>query len=406
MKTALINCTLIDATGSAPLDDAAVMVEGNRIAAVGRQSNLFPGGEIPAETTVIDMNGNAVLPGLMNLHVHLSLVYPVGSRPPGWEFTLPFRVARAEREALEAGVTFIRTCGELGHYDLALKKAIEEGLAVGPRLFCGGRGITPTGGHGSDSDWYVEADGPHDFRRRARQELKAGVDHVKLMVTMGLSEGESLRGMPRITLEEACAVTESAHQVGKRVAAHVGGPEGAKLAVRAGVDCLDHCYTLDEEAIEMMAEAGSYLVPTLSVTGALDFFRELGMPEPGVQRIAELGERHRAWFARAVRAGVTPAAGTDMLPTDKPAAADIPIASVREVELMVEAGLSEMEALLAATRNAAEVCQVSDSLGTLEVGKLADMIAVDGNPVEEIRHLRNINFVMKDGEVIRNSSAT
>lgn len=405
METILTNCTLIDATGNAPIADAAVRIQDNTIAAAGPRVQVFPGDGESSDVTVLDMRGRTVLPGLMNLHVHLSLVYPVGSRPPGWEFTLPFRVAKMAREALESGTTFIRTCGELGHYDLALKRAIEEGLAVGPRLFCGGRGITPTGGHGSDSDWYVEADGPDDFRRKARHELKAGVDHVKLMVTMGLAEGDELRGAPRITLDEAQAVVESAHQTGKRVAAHVGGPEGAKLAVRAGVDCLEHCYTLDEEAVEMMASAGSYLVPTLSVTAALDFFRELGMPEPAVQRIADLGVRHRDWFARAVRAGVTPASGTDMLPTDRPDIEGFPIASVREVELMVEAGLDEMDALQAATKNAAEVCQVGDRLGTVEAGKLADLIAVAGNPAETISDLRNIEFVMKDGDVIRNSIA-
>ena len=402
MKTILTNCTLIDGNGGAPVADAAVIIDGNRIAAVGSRAEVLPDNGAGDGATVLDMGGRSLMPGLFNLHVHLSLVYPVGSRPPGWEFTLPFRIAKTAREALEAGVTFIRTCGELGHYDLKLKKAIDEGFAVGPRLFCAGRGITPTGGHGSNSEWYVEADGPDDFRQKARQELKAGVDHVKLMVTMGLAEGDELRGIPRITLDEARAVTESAHQVGKCVCAHVGGAAGAKLAVRAGVDCLDHCYTLDEEAVEMMAEAGSYLVPTLSVTAALDFFREMGMPEAAVERIADLGRRHRDWFYRAVRAGVTPAVGTDMLPTDKPNIPGFPIASVREVELMVEAGLEPMEALVAATKNSAAVCQVEQTLGTLAVGKLADVIAVNGNPARDITHLRNIEFVMKDGAIVRN----
>jgi imidazolonepropionase-like amidohydrolase len=405
MKTILTNCTLIDGTGAAPLNDAAVIIDGNTITAVGPRQELHPDGSDTADASVMDLDNHYLLPGLMNLHVHLSLVYPVGSRPPGWELTAPFRIAKMAREALEAGVTFIRTCGELRHYDLALKRAINEGLAVGPRLFCAGRGITPSGGHGSESEWYVEADGPEDFRRRARQELKAGADHVKLMVTMGLAESDEVRGKPRITLAEAQAAAETAHQFGKRICAHVGGPEGAKLAVQAGVDCLEHCYTLDDEAVEMMAAAGSYLVPTLSVTAALDFFGEMGMPEPAIQRIAELGERHRHWFARAVRAGVTPACGTDMLPTDKPNIAGFPIASVREVELMVESGISEMEALMAATSNAAEVCQVADRLGTLQAGKLADLIAVAGNPLDAIRNLREIRLVIKDGQVVRNSLA-
>lgn len=403
MKTILTNCTLIDGNGGEPLADAALLIDGNQITAVGSRSEVVVNGEATNGAAVLDMGGRTVMPGLFNLHVHLSLVYPVGSRPPGWEYTLPFRIAKTAREALEAGVTFIRTCGELDHYDLKLKKAIAEGFAVGPRMFCGGRGITPTGGHGSNSEWYIEADGADDFRQKARAELKAGVDHVKLMVTMGLAEGDEMRGIPRITLDEARAVTESAHMVGKCVCAHVGGAAGAKLAVKAGVDCLDHCYTLDEEAVEMMAEAGSYLVPTLSVTAALDFFREMGMPEAGVQRIADLGRRHREWFYRAVRAGVTPAVGTDMLPTDKPKAEGIPIASVREVELMVEAGLEPMEALVAATKNSATVCQVQQSLGTLEAGKLADVIAINGNPAQDITNLRNIDFVMKDGGIVRNS---
>jgi imidazolonepropionase-like amidohydrolase len=290
----------------------------------------------------------------------------------------------------------------MGHFDIAFKRAIEAGLAVGPRLVCAGRGITPTGGHGSDSPWYVEADGPDVFRQRAREELKAGADHLKLMATMGIGAPAVLRGEPRLSFDEARAVTDAAHAAGKRVCAHNGGAAGAKLAVRAGVDCLEHCYELDDESIELMGEAGTFIVPTLCVTNSPDFMRQVGMPESRLRILNQEGERHLEWFRKAVRAGARPAVGTDMLPTDQPASGNVPIAEVWEIELMVRAGLSPLEAIQAATRNTAELCQVADSVGTLEADKFADLIATPGDPSSEITALRDIRFVMKGGVVVRN----
>lgn len=403
MRTVLFNCAVIDCTGRAPLTNAVVILEGNRIREVGSREQVLPAEGTTADGTVLDMHGATLLPGLINLHVHLSLIYPVGAQPPGWEETIPWRIASAAQDALRAGVTLCRTTGEAHHYDIAFKRAVQSGLAVGPRLICAGRGITPTGGHGSDSPWYVEADGPDDFRQKAREELKAGADQLKLMVTMGIGAPAHLRGLPRVSLKEAAAVTEVAHAAGKRVCAHIGGAAGAKLAVEAGVDCLDHCYTLDDEAVEMMGRARSFIVPTLCVTNSPDFMRQIGMPQARLKILIEEGERHLEWFCKAVRAGAQPAVGTDMLPTDRPDVPDFPIAEVWEIELMVRAGLSPMEALQAATRNAAEVCQVADQLGTLEAGKLADIIAVPGDPIADIRALRDIRLVMKDGVVVRNS---
>jgi imidazolonepropionase-like amidohydrolase len=402
MRVVLQNCAVLDCTGRPRVPDAAIVINGNRIAAVGPRAQVLPQGPQPGDTT-LDMRGATLLPGLANLHVHLSLVYPVGSQPPGWRETLPWRIAKAAREALDAGVTLVRTAGEALHYDIALKRAIDANLAVGPRMVCAGRGITPTGGHGAGSPWYVEADGPDAFRQSARAELKAGADHLKLMVTMGIGVPENLRGVPRISLEEARAVTDAAHAAGKRVCAHIGGAEGTKLAVAAGVDCLEHCYALDDEAVEAAGGAQAFIVPTMCVTNSPDFMRQIGMPEPRLAVLIEEGKRHLEWFRRAVRAGARPALGTDMLPTDRPDVAGFPNATVWEMELMVQAGLSPAEALAAATRNAAEVCQVAGDLGTLEAGKFADIIAVPGDPAADIRALRAIQFVMKDGVVVRNS---
>jgi imidazolonepropionase-like amidohydrolase len=399
----LVNCSVLPFSGASRIENATVVIAGNRLQFVGPRDEA---GTPDEHAQVLDMRGATLLPGLMNLHVHFSLVYPVGAQPPGWEETIPWRIERAAQAALNAGVTLCRTTGEAHHHDIAFKKAVDASLADGPRLVCAGRGITPTGGHGAGSPWYVEADGPEDFRRKAREELKAGADHLKLMVTMGIGAPAHVRGLPRLTLEEAQAVAMAAHAMGKKVCAHVGGEAGAKLAVQAGVDCLDHCYTLDDEAIAMMADAGAYIVPTLCVNNSPDFMRQLGMPEARLKVMEGEGQRHLEWFHKAVRAGVRPAVGTDMLPTDRPDNADIPIAQLWEMELMVRAGLSPMEAIEAATRNAAEVCQVADQVGTLEVGKLADVIAVPGDPSADITCLRDIRFVMKDGRVVRNDLAT
>lgn len=402
MQTLLHNCTVIDCTGRAPMRDAVIHVEGNRIRDVQARAQIQPSEFEPQPgRQVIDLNGMTVIPGLMNLHVHLSLIYPVGAQPPGWRETIPWRMAKSAREALEAGVTLCRLTGEADHHDIALRKAIEMGLATGPRLVCAGRGITPTGGHGSDSPWYVEADGADDFRRKARAELKAGADHLKLMVTGGIGAPPHLRGVPKLSLDEASAVTDVAHAAGKRVCAHIGGPAGAKLAALADVDCLDHCYTLDEETVALLGERKRFIVPTLCVTNSPDFMRQVGMPEARVKILIEEGKRHLEWFYRAVQAGAIPAVGTDMLPTDRPSQSDIPLAQIWEMELMARAGLAPLEVLQAATRNAAQVCQVDDRLGTLEGGKLADLVALPGDPLTNLRALSDIRFVMQDGRVIR-----
>jgi imidazolonepropionase-like amidohydrolase len=401
--TILSNCKVFPANGSPLLANAAIAIQDNRLRAVGPREQIEATEASWAEATKLDMGGATVLPGLMNLHVHFSLIYPVGAQPPGWEATIPWRIARAAEAALQAGVTTCRTTGEAHHHDIAFKKAVAAGLAVGPRVVAAGRGITPTGGHGAGSPWYIEADGPEDFRRKARQELKAGADHLKLMVTMGIGAPAAVRGLPRLTLEEASAVTMVAHALGKTVCAHVGGEAGARLAVQAGVDCLEHCYTLDDEAVAMMADAGSYIVPTLCVNNSPDFMRQIGMPEARLKLMEDEGKRHLEWFHRAVRAGVRPAVGTDMLPTDRPDVPDFPIAQNWEMELMVRAGLSPAEAIEAATRNAAEICQLSDQVGTLEAGKLADLIAIPGDPTTDITRLRDLRFVMKNGVVVRNT---
>lgn len=400
MQTILSNCAIVDSTARPRVENGAVLIQGNRIQAIGAKSDVLAAG-VEADARMVDLAGMTVMPGLMNLHVHLSLVYPVGAQPPGWKETIPWRMLKAAREALEAGVTLCRTTGEANHYDIGLRKAIDMQLQVGPRLICAGRGITPTGGHGSDSPWYVEADGADDFRNKARGELKAGADHLKLMVTGGIGAPAHIRGLPKLTLDEASAVTESAHMVGKRVCAHVGGPEGASLAVKAGVDCLEHCYTLDDESVERMGNAKSFLVPTLCVTNSPDFMRQAGMPEARIRILNEEGQRHLEWFYRAVRAGAIPAVGTDMLPTDRPSQTDIPMAQLWEMELMGRAGLTTMEVLQAATINAAQVCQVDDRLGTLEPGKMADLIATPGDPSADLRALRDIRFIMKDGQVVK-----
>lgn len=406
MRTILVNCGVVDCTGRAATEDAGIVIEDGRIAAIGKKAEICPAQESTQEANVIDLQGLYVLPGIVDTHVHLSLTYPLDVPPPlGWETTLPWRCGKAARDALKAGVTLIRTCGEARHTDIALKKAIEEGLAVGSRLVCSGRGITPLGGHGSDSAWYVEASGPEDFRRKARAELAAGADHVKLMVTKGLAQPPEVRGKALVTAEELRAAVEVAHQAGKRVCAHIGGSEGAKLAMKEGVDCLEHCYELDDEAIQMFGETGTYLSPTLNVTHSQAFFKERGWSEDKLEAMTHAGNVHRESFLQAVRAGAKPVTGTDMLPTDRPSEPGFSVAALREIELMVLAGLSEMEALMAATRNAAELCQVADHLGTLEVGKTADLVVVEGNPVQDIKSLRRMRLVMKGGETIRHDQA-
>lgn len=398
----LTNCTVLACDGSAPIANAAILLDGSRIAAVDRADALAPVvRDAGAALEVRDMGGRWVLPGLLDMHVHLSLALPGPAQMAArleTDMALLIRAYRNALDALHAGVTFIRTLGDARGVDLELKRAIQAGTLQGPRMFCAGRAVIITGGHGFAGQGTLEADGADGFRAAVRSQLRAGADVIKLCITGGIAgEHEQIRDS-QATYAEMEAACEAAHNAGRRITAHAGASRAIAEGVRAGLDCIEHGYFLDQPTVELMAQRGVYLVPTLSVSRAEDYMRRIGCPQWMIDKSLRAGEDHMLSFVRAREAGVRIAMGTDMLPADP---YDGTLAVYREIEWMVEGGLSAEDALRASTLSAAELCGVDDQIGSIAPGKLADLIGLPASPLENIRNLRGLDFVMKDGQVVR-----
>jgi len=390
MKTILTNCTVIACTGKQPMKDVIVIVEDDKIAEVkaGTYSQAVGEGE-----RVFDLEGGYVLPGLWDVHAHLGDLIPDPKHLLETESPIDYaiRAGRNAMDALRAGITGIRILGEDHYADVAWKRAFDAGVFVGPRLFVCGKAMCITGGHGHGTLGSVEVDGPYEMRKAVREQLKHGADQIKLMVTGGvMTAGEGMQES-QFLLDEIQAATEVAHQKGKRVCVHAWGAAGIKTAIRGGVDSIEHGL-LDDEAIEMMVENGVFYVPTLNVTQGEKQIFEGGMPDFMVEKILGSAKAHLEGFQKALKAGVKIACGADSSPV-----ADF---TLSEIEHLVKAGMGEMEALIAATRTSADLCGVADRMGTVEVGKLADLIVVSANPLEDISNIRKLKLVLKGGKLV------
>jgi imidazolonepropionase-like amidohydrolase len=341
--------------------------------------------------------------GIANMHVHFGLILPgvEGDRMVGEsEAALALRMARAARETLEAGVTTVRLVGERKHADFALKASIARGETLGPRIFTAGLAIIATGGHGHTRAGTVEADGPAEFRKRVREQMKAGADLIKICISGGIAgEHEAIRDA-QLTKDEMRAVMETAHGSGKKVTAHAGPTGAIRDAIECGLDCVEHGYFLDQDTVRVMVERGVWLVPTIVVSRCEDFFHKIGAPEWMIRKALEAGVQHFGGLQTAIREGVSIALGTDMLPAEP---YEGTTATVRELEFYVDAGMTPLQAVRTATIKPAEWLGVADRQGTVEAGKVADLIAMDGDPTVSISNLRNIRFVMKDGQVVRHT---
>ena len=404
-KIALVNGFLIDGSGSPPVDRAVVVVENGRISAVGPAGEV----EVPSDAEVIDVGGMTIMPGLIDAHMHF-----MGTRTHRLEeyFVIPeqVRLLRCVRDAealLEAGFTTVKDCG--GTNGLYLKMAIKEGSVRGPRVLAAGHVLSQTFGHGDihflPIEWVRQkiptiCDGVDECRRAARYALREGADFIKICATGGVL---SMRDRPEHTqfsFDEIRAIVEEAGKVGTFVSAHAQGTEGIKIAIAAGVKTIDHGIYLDEEAIRMMKERGVILVPTLSIAYQIvTKGKEAGIIEWGVRKATEAFEHHLKSVKMAYEAGVKIATGTDFggPPLWKMGT------NAMELELLVEkAGFKPIDAIVSATKIAAEACGLADKIGTIEAGNMADIIVVNGNPLEDIKVLRkvdNIRLVMKEGKI-------
>ena len=393
------NVTVIDGTGAEPLRSGAVVVEGQRIAWVG------PADQAPSfeSSRVIDGRGQALLPGLINCHVHLCNDGAADLFQQVRSDSVPIATLRGAVNAelaLDSGVTTVRDCGAANEIAIELAKAIDQGLIPGPRVKAAGRVVTMTGGHGH----FIgrEADGPDEVRKAVRAEVKAGAQFLKVMATGGVLTPGVDPSQTTFQLEELQAAVEEAHKAGKPAASHAIGNRGIKNALRAGIDSVEHGFYLDDEAINVALKNGSYLVPTLiAVDQIVNNGAQRGIPEWVVRKAESESGHHRESFAAAVKSGMKIAAGTDAGTPFNPHG-DLAL----ELEKMVEFGLPPMLALVAATSNAAELLRIRDSVGTVEPGKLADLILVDGDPLQDMSVVRRPTLVMQDGRLHRSSLRT
>ncbi len=396
MTIVIKNGRLIDGTGRAPVEKATMVIEDQRIQAVGADGAV----PVPPGATVIDAQGKSVLPGLMDLHVGIATLSADERRTGGVNArsiaASILRGAANGKRCLESGVTTVRVdlCGHHGIF--SLKEAFATGVVDGPRLIVPGRAICMTGGHAWEGGLH-EADGADEVRKAAREELRAGADWVKLMATGGAASTTERAEDNQMTLEELKAGVEEAHKKGRYAFAHVSCAEGARNCIAAGMDSIEHGIMLEPDNVKEMAAKGIFLVPTLGVYRVLVERGEKGLvPEHMYRKALQVVGQHTRSFKMALDAGVKIAAGTDSGQGWYPAGPSL----LYELGVLSQEGMSPMQAIEAATRRAAECLRMQADLGTLEPGKLADVLIVDGDPLKEIGALSKTWKVLKEGRLV------
>lgn len=387
----LTNLRLMDGVEPRPQDGLAIVIRDGVVAEITPD----------ADAVGIDLGGAFVMPGLINMHTHFSLSLP----GPGGDAVsalgphgLALYMADGARRTLLSGVTTVRCVAEKGGADFALRRAIEDGHATGPRIFTAGRALCCTGGHGHDTDDTLECDGPDAFARGVRGQVKAGADLIKLMISGGIAGEHEQITTPQLTRDEMAAAISTAHAWGRKVTAHAGPAAIIAEAVELGLDGVEHGYELTPEVARLMAERGVSLVPTLVVTRAGAFFDELGVPAWMQERSLGAGDRHLESYRHALDAGVEVLLGSDMPPFW---AFEGTSAVVRELEHMQAGGLAASDVIVAATAAPARWLDADDRVGTIRPGRFADLVAMPEDPTAGVSALRDIDFVMKGGVVVR-----
>lgn len=397
---------LIDGTSDQPMNDVTIRVRDNVIQSVERGFVESSGTDV-----VVDMRDGTVLPGLMDTHVHLTGEYSARSNLNRFtlnEADLSFDAVKYAKRTLEAGFTVVRNVGDSYNITVALRKAIADGDVPGPMIFTAAKGLASTGGHGDPTNGWAAKFGAdptpidgvvnsvEDARRAVRQRYKDGADWIKITATGGVLSVAKSGQNPQFTMEELEAIVGTAADYGMRVAAHAHGTEGMRRAVVAGVASIEHGTYMTEDVMDLMIERGTFYVPTIlagnwvAEKATIDgFFPELVRP-----KAAAIGPVINDTFAKAYARGVPIVFGTD---TGVSAHGD----NAQEFALMVKGGMPAMEAIQSATGVAAEFLEIDETHGSIEAGKQADIIAVQGDPLQDISILEDVRFVMKAGQVFK-----
>lgn len=402
----LVHCgTLIDGIQNEAQSQVTIVVEGKKIIAVQK------GFTAPTGTDkVINLKSQTVMPGLTDMHVHLEEETSKGGAIKRYQQNdadIAFDAAKYAKTTLMAGFTTVRDLGGTG-VNLALRNAINRGTTIGPRVYTVGRIIATTGGHGDPSNALADklslepryltgvVNGVDECREAVRQRYKEGSDCIKITATGGVLSLAKSGKAPQFTEEEIRAIVETAKDYGFHVAAHAHGTEGIKRAVKAGITTIEHGTYMDDEVIELMKKNGTYYVPTIIAGKTVgDSAKIPGYFHPLVApKALEIGPLIQATFAKAYKAGVKIAFGTD-------SGVSIHGYNAYEFQYMVEAGMPAMEAIKAATMTPAIILGTQKETGSIEIGKIADIIATDGNPLQDIKVMRKVSFVMKDGIVYK-----
>ena len=388
MITVFTNANILDVIGETTIKNGSVLVEDGTIKEVGASI------AVPEGAKVVDLGGKTMLPGIFNCHVHMCSDAGNGRREQISDASAAIRGIKNLRTLVNSGVTYIRDAGSPHYIDIDLHEAQLRGDIVAPEMQTAGRCICMTGGHGHDSG--READGPDDCRKAAREQLKAGATWIKVMATGGVMTKGVEPGSPQLTEEELRAAIEEAHKAGAKSFTHAQGMTGIKNALRAGVDPIEHGFFMDDWCFDFMKEHNVFFVPTLAapywikVNGTA-----AGIPDYMVRKVENTIEAHQDTFRRAHKAGVKIALGTDAgTPFNK---YDL---TCYECVLMVENGMTPMEAIQCGTINAAELMSVDATHGSITPGKRANFAIFEEDPLEDIHALLNCAMTVIGGEVV------
>lgn len=388
MGIAIKNVRIIDGNGSC-IENGYIVFDENGIAAVSEKP-------LTAEKE-IDGTGKTVMPGLIDSHVHLGML----SVPDGFEIVARDRETEVAakacgqcQELLKFGITTVRNMGTKFDADIYLRNMIEDGLVTGPRIVASGSVVAITGGHG----YHIarECDTVEEALRATRTLIKNGAQVIKCMATGGVLTKGSVVGAQQLSYEQMSAIAEEAKRTGRITGAHCIGYEGTKSAILAGIDTIEHGYMLDEALIELMAERGTYFSPTLIASRAIATSDD---PAPYAvelrKKIAPIAEGHIVALEKAIKAGLTIVAGTDCGTPWNPVSR-----LVDELDWYVKCGMSNMAALISATKNPAKMLKISQLTGTLEKGKAADLVMLNGNPLENIRAVADVERTYRNGHLV------